>query len=282
MARSDSTLVLGGGGIGGIAWQIGLLAGLSHLGLDLRQAKSILGTSAGSTVGAQLTGSATLEERYEAQLAGVPYEISKSFAGLNLARYLLAASLPGSLQRASQRIGHLARGADVGPVEERRAVIEKRLPNSEWSDADLRLVVVDAGTGEHRILTRNDDVKLADAVAASCAVPLVWPPIELEGRFYIDGGARTPVNLDLAPGTGPVVALAPLTMSFKRVGTISAQRRTLGERPVEIIKPSPEARKAQGRNPLDKTVVPAVARAGWEQARAEISRIKAMLLQKAQ
>jgi NTE family protein len=277
MAPNDHTLVLGGGGIGGIAWEVGLLAGLSHLGLDLHHADSILGTSAGSTVGAQITGSMSLEHLYEGQLAGVPYEISKSFSGMNLARFLLASALPGSLESAGRRIGRLALGSRVGPVQERRAVIEKRLPSHEWPDADLRLVVVDAGTGAHRILTREDGISLVDAVAASCAVPTVWPPIELDGRHYTDGGSRSPLNLDLAPGTGPVIALAPMTMSFKRAGSISVQRQALKGRPVEIVTPSPEAKQAQGRNPLDKAVVSAVAKAGWEQAQREASRLSAAL-----
>jgi hypothetical protein len=109
-------------------------------------------------------------------------------------------------------------------VEERRSVIEKRLPSHEWPAADLRLVVVDAGTGAHRILTRDDGESMIDAVAASCAIPMVWPPIELDGRYYIDGGSRSPLNLDLAPGTGAVIALAPMTMSIKRAGSVSVQR----------------------------------------------------------
>jgi NTE family protein len=277
MASNGHTLVLGGGGIGGIAWEVGMLAGLNHHGLDLHHADSILGTSAGSTVGAQVTGGMSLEQLYEAQLAGVPYEISKSFSGMNLARFLLASALPGSLESAGRRIGRVALASRVGPVEERRAVIEKRLPSHEWPAADLRLVVVDAGTGAHRILTRDDDVSLIDAVAASCAVPTVWPPIELNGHFYIDGGSRSPLNLDLAPGTGPVIALAPMTMSFKRAGSVSVQRHALKGRLVEIVTPSREAKQAQGRNPLDKTVVPAVAKAGWEQAQREVSRLGAAL-----
>jgi NTE family protein len=277
MAPNDHTLVLGGGGIGGIAWEVGMLAGLSHHGLDIHYADSILGTSAGSTVGAQITGSTSLEELYEAQLAGVPYEISKSFSGMNLARFLLASALPGSLESAGRRIGRVALGSRVGPVEERRAVIEKRLPSHEWPAADLRLVVVDARTGAHRILTRDDGVSLVDAVAASCAVPMVWPPIELDGSCYIDGGSRSPLNLDLAPGTGPVIAFAPMTTSFKRAGSVSVQRQALEGRLVEIITPSREAKHAQGRNPLDKTVVPAVAKAGWEQAQREVSRLSAAL-----
>lgn len=224
MANEGHTLVLGGGGVSGIAWQTGLIAGLSHHGVELHHAASFLGTSAGSTVGAQLTSGRGLGELYEAQLTGVPSEISKSLTPIDLARYVLASALPGSQRRAAARCGRLARAAQVGTVAERRAVIEQRLPGQDWPEADLRIVVVDAVTGEHRVLTRQDDVELVDAVAASCAVPMVWPPVELEGRLYMDGGMRSPVNLDLAPGTGAVVALVPLAMSFRRVGSMAAHR----------------------------------------------------------
>ena len=68
---SDSTraLVLGGGGITGIAWEIGLLLGLRERGVDLTGADLVVGTSAGSVVGAQLLGGTDLEELYAAQLA---------------------------------------------------------------------------------------------------------------------------------------------------------------------------------------------------------------------
>jgi NTE family protein len=68
-----------------------------------------------------------------------------------------------------------------------------------------------------------------------------------------------------------------MTMSFKRAGSISVQRQALKGRPVEIVTPSPEAKQAQGRNPLDKAVVSAVAKAGWEQAQREVSRLSAAL-----
>ena len=62
-------LVLGGGGVTGIAWEIGVIAGLAGLGIDLAAADVIIGTSAGSLVGADLTSWQGLEALYQAQLA---------------------------------------------------------------------------------------------------------------------------------------------------------------------------------------------------------------------
>ncbi len=65
---NDRALVLGGGGVAGIAWITGLLFGLSEEGVDLRNADLILGTSAGSAVAAQLGCSLSLEELYRRQV----------------------------------------------------------------------------------------------------------------------------------------------------------------------------------------------------------------------
>lgn len=72
-------LVLGGGGITGIAWEIGLLAGLAGLaadGVDLTAADLVIGTSAGSVVGAQVTSGTAIEDLYAAQLAGYGAEVA--------------------------------------------------------------------------------------------------------------------------------------------------------------------------------------------------------------
>jgi NTE family protein len=61
-------LVLGGGGPVGIAWEVGLLAGLLEAGCDLRDADYVLGTSAGSFVGSQLAAGRDMRQTYEAIL----------------------------------------------------------------------------------------------------------------------------------------------------------------------------------------------------------------------
>src|ERR1700712_5206972 len=69
MSDQRTALVLGGGGITGIAWEIGLLAGLAEAGTDLSGADLVVGTSAGSVVGAQITSGEDLEAMYQRQLA---------------------------------------------------------------------------------------------------------------------------------------------------------------------------------------------------------------------
>ena len=64
-SHKSKALVLSGGGITGIAWELGLLRGLEEGGVDFNDLDLIVGTSAGSSVGAQITSGLNLEELYQ-------------------------------------------------------------------------------------------------------------------------------------------------------------------------------------------------------------------------
>ena len=199
-------LVLGGGGVTGVAWELGLLAGLAAAGVDLRAADVVIGTSAGASAGAQLTSGRPVEELYERQLAGPGSEIPAKLGAGSILRF--AAVLVrhrGDPQAGRAHLGRLALEAETAPEAERRAVIAGRLPSHDWPAQRLLVTAVDAATGEFRAFGADDGVPLVDAVAASCAVPLVWPPMTVthddgRRRRYVDGGIRSSVNADLATG----------------------------------------------------------------------------------
>lgn len=109
------TLVLGGEGVTGIAWETGVIAGLADEGIDLRQAHSTLGTSAGAAVAGQLASGASIERLYEHQLTGVPYEIAKSLSAGGILKFVLAQLSPGDQQHASRRVGALTLSASITP-----------------------------------------------------------------------------------------------------------------------------------------------------------------------
>jgi NTE family protein len=87
-------------------------------------------------------------------------------------------------------------------------VIVSRLPSHTWPDDRLVVVAVDAVSGERQVFTRASGVDLVDAVAASCAVPGVWPPATIGSRRSMDGGTYSTDNADLAVGYDRVLVLA--------------------------------------------------------------------------
>jgi NTE family protein len=267
MATGGRGLVLGGGGVTGIAWMTGLLAGLAEAGIDLSEADVVVGTSAGSVIGAQILSGPTLQDLYAAQLTDPTGELAARMGATAMLRFITAALWPGDEQRARARLGRAALRARTVPEAERRAVIERRLPSASWPECSLLITSVDAETGELRVFDRDSGVPLPEAVAASCAVPLVWPPITIGGRRYMDGGVRSATNADLAAGCDRVVVLAPITYALRRSTRIASQLASLGASIQSVvISPDAQARRAIGGNVLDPAHRVASARAGHAQS----------------
>jgi NTE family protein len=276
MTESDSAgsggsgLVLGGGGITGIAWEIGLLAGLAAAGVNLLDADTIIGTSAGSIVGAQITSGTPIEELYEGQLAPPDTErLAKIGLRVKLGFAVALVRSRGNLTAFGRNLGRLSVKADAAgrlpSLESRYEAITARLPSLEWPDRELWITVVDAATGEFRILRKEDGVALRDAVAASCAVPAVYPPVPIDGRLYVDGGARTGANADLAVDCDRVIALTPMTQSVRLIPSAAQQVHALGV-PSLVLGPDMQSLAAIGSNVLDPAARAATAQAGRAQA----------------
>jgi NTE family protein len=278
MATGRRALVLGGGGVTGIAWETGLLAGLAEAGIDLTSADLVVGTSAGSIVGAQILSGVSLKDLYSEQLAEPRSEIAARMGATTLLRFAAAMLWPGGEQGGRARLGRAALRARTVPEAERLAVIAQRLPSGSWPDrARLLVTAVDAESGESRVFDRDSGVPLLDAVAASCAVPLVWPPITIGVRRYIDGGVRSITNADLAMGCDRVVVVAPATFALRRSSRIENQLASLGATVRSIVvSPDAQARRAIGSNVLDPAHRVASARAGHAQSAAVSESIAAV------
>jgi NTE family protein len=269
MSDQRRALVLGGGGITGIAWEIGVLAGLAEAGVDLTGADLVVGTSAGSVVGAQLTSGADLEALFARQLEPPTGEQAARMTRSALLRYGLAA-LRSRRDDVGfrRRIGALALAAEragLTPTEQERLdVIGSRLVSREWPDRDLRISAVDAESGEFRVLDRTSGVPLLQAVAASCAVPGVYPPVTIDGRRYVDGGMRSTANADLAQGYDRLVVLAPIPRGIGPLASVDAQVTGLVSR-VAVVSPDQASLTAIGKNVLDPAARAGSARAGRAQ-----------------
>ncbi|MEH1058027.1 patatin-like phospholipase family protein [Micromonospora sp. CPCC 206171] len=261
-------LVLGGGGVTGVAWEWGLLAGLAQRGVVLADADLVVGTSAGSVVGAQLCSGRPVGESYEAQLAPPTGEVAARFGWSAVARLVWAGGRTRDAVRARARVGAMAVAARTPSEASRRAVIEARLPAREWPARRLLVTAVDAASGEFVVFDAASGVSLVDAVGASCAVPGVWPPVTISDRRYVDGGVRSVVNADLAAGAERVVVLAPVTSGFGPMPRLSAQVAALRSvARVAVVSPDRAARAAIGGNVMDPARR-AAARAGFAQAEA--------------
>lgn len=269
---TDHSLVLGGGGITGIAWMTGLLLGLDEMGVDLRECGKMLGTSAGATVAAQIREDSDLWELYERQV-NASKQVQELAPQIRLLRLLPLAiavlpKLNAPIER-TKRIGQLALRAGAGNAQARQSVIAARLhPRQDWPAKPMAVVTVDVLTGETRIFDRHSGVALADAVAASCAVPGIWPPVNIGGQNYMDGGIRSSSNADLAERSSGVIILSPLGVRQGIPGrTLARQVRELeqsGTR-VQVIGPDRASSVAMGRNPLNPARRAIAAQAGREQ-----------------
>jgi NTE family protein len=268
---------VGGGGVTGVAWEFGMLVGLAEAGVDLSAADLVVGTSAGSVVGAQVAAGLDLSERYAAQLAGHGGEVAARFGPRELMRLLWAVAGARDPQRARARVGRMALATRTIPEAERRAVIASRLPVDTWPQRRLLITAVDAESGEFTVFDRSSGPPLVDAVAASCAVPGVWPPVTIDGRRYIDGGMRSPANAHLAADCDRIVVLAPTPAGFGPITGVARQVAELRRHAeVAVLVPDAAARKAIGRNVLDPARRAGAARAGRAQAAAEAAAVAAV------
>ncbi|GGR41837.1 patatin [Actinoplanes ianthinogenes] len=277
MTGDGKALVLGGGGVTGVAWEIGLLHGLAEHGVGLSDADLFVGTSAGSVVAAQVLSGVSLERLFEAQRADAGREIAARIGARGLLSFVVAGLWPGDPVRGRAWLGRRALRAGTVPEAERRAVIARRIGDGGWPATRLLIPAVEAESGQVRIFDAASGVSLIDAVAASCAVPLVWPPVTIDGVRYVDGGVRSVANADLAAGCRRVVVLAPVAQSARRSGRPAAQVAALGPGVRgAVISPDAAARAAIGRNVLDPGRRRPAAEAGRAQAAAEARRLRAV------
>jgi NTE family protein len=265
-------LVLGGGGVAGIAWETGILAGLADRGMDVTRADLVVGTSAGSTVAAQVTSGVPLVDLFDRLVvpAGTSGELKAPSAVASLEHLWMdmVANTSGPLE-LRKAIGAMALTTDTVPEEARLQVIAGRLPRHAWPDRPVRIVAVDALTGDERIFDEGGDVPLVDAVAASSSVPGIWPPVTIDGRRYIDGGIRSVLNADVAVGHDLVLILAPIDEPLPVGPDVAAGMEALEARArIQFVRPDDASTAAFGPDLLDLASREPSARAGRSQGQA--------------
>jgi NTE family protein len=270
-------LVLGAGGHAGIAWELGVLSGLADAGAPVHDADLVIGTSAGSIVGALITSGVSLDDLFQRHVDPAR-QTGESAPAIDFVQWRadFMRAREGSDEAAAvvKRFGVLARQVPTTTRDVRRRTIAARLPSSAWPPTrDLRIVAADVESGERRVFDRTSGVDLVDAIAASCAVPGIWPTVAVDGREYMDGGVYSIDNADLAIGCARVLILTLQArvpaLCVQSLESAVEQLRQNGAQ-VEIVHPDEATLKAFGAvggNLLDPAVREPAARAGREQGR---------------
>lgn len=255
-------LVLGAGGVAGGSWHAGALAALAEsTGWDARRAEVIVGTSAGSITGASLRAGLSPGDLH-ADAIGAPLSPSgaallgrlrtrEGFARVSRsgpprpANPMLLRSLASLDPRPGVAIaGLLPAGAvDATWIGAR---VEEVTGGPAWPAEALWLVTVRLADGRRVVFGRDADAPLGAAVAASCAIPGWFAPVEVNGRRHVDGGVHSTTNADL---------VARLRLDLVVVSAPMAGRwRSLRANPSAISRTSARVR-------LDREVA-AIRRAG--------------------
>ena len=307
-------LVLGAGGVIGHAFHAGVLDGLCDAtGWDPRDAEVIVGTSAGSVVGALIragfsardlaarsTGDPVSSEGARlAARAGMGDGPARVPTGPTRRRGLPRMASPSLLVRAAlrpfwmNRPGVMLAGAlPAGAVPtELVAAAFRPLFGSDWPQRNLWLTAVRLRDGNRVVFGRPGapPAPVADAVAASCAIPSFFEPVTIGGVAFVDGGAHSPTNADLLADhdLDLVIVSSPMSVAGNRLrpsldlparrlcrfylGQEAARIRRRGV-PVFAFQPTGDDLKVMGMNAMDPARRGPVTKQARESARKKLER----------
>jgi NTE family protein len=289
-------LVLGAGGVTGGAFHAGVLSALvDATSWDARDAALIVGTSAGSAAGATLR--AGLSPRDMAARARGEQLSAEGVALLQKLRLPIAPVAPPTGARLrfgrpaapealvaamrrpwSVRPGSLASAllpaGDV-PTDSITSAMDVMHPDG-WPAAPLWVCAVRVSDGRLVVFGRDAHPSVGLAVAASCAIPSFFAPVEIDGARYVDGGAHSFCNvttvareeLDL------VVVSAPMARTIGRVQLrAEVDRVRRAGIPVVTFRPTPADEQAMGVNAMDPARRAPVTRQAYDSARARIDQL---------
>lgn len=290
-------LVLGGGGPVGVAWELGLASGLAAGGIDLTGADLVVGTSAGSIAGALLSSGhdtaelvAGVESLFSSGIgqSGVD-QVDQEAAARFIDMTFDAATLTDDAARQEHllEVGRFAEGAHTVPEDAFVGSIGSVLGGLPWP-SNFHCTAVETDTGVFKVWGADDEVPLERAVASSCAVPGIYPPITIGGTRWADGGVRSALNADVATGFDVAIIVSvtllelPPGMDDPRISAYLAQQRAEIDRvrasgtDVEVIVPDAEFLMISGlgMNLMDFTVVGAAAEAGARLGKLEAERFR--------
>jgi NTE family protein len=281
-------LVLGGGGPVGFAWEAGLLTGLVRGGVDVAGADTVIGTSAGAIAGCLLASGSDLTEATTIVAAASAEQQPQAteLFGQVFAMMTQAALDPRAAAGIRARLGSQAIAAQTMSEE---VFLEMFSPfaDAAWP---TRFVCTAVGTadGSFQVWGADSGIDVQHAIAASCAVPGIFPTVTIGGRRWMDGGMRDSLNADVAAGHDVVLAVSCGLLEvpdgielggFEHV--LAATRAQLDALRndgaiVETIVPNQEMLELSGwgMNLMDFSLGPAAYEIGARQGETDATRIK--------
>jgi NTE family protein len=259
---------------------------LVEAGFDFAEVDVFIGTSAGAVAGAWWASSQASSDFVDALICRVEDPRVAEMAESMAIDFDLVATIYGLLGQATaplapsvcRQICELASAVSPPDDDEDWNVngLAAYVPVA-WPER-FRAVVVRARDGEVRMLGPTDGVAVARGVAASAAAPGLVSAVRIGSELYVDGGARSPTNADLARAFGldRCLVLSPVTTDTPLVGEAAARvletevhtLRTEGIA-VAVLTPGETERTAFGSNLLDRSKLRDVIRVGIERGRRD-------------
>lgn len=192
------------------------MIGLAQGGVDVGEADTVIGTSAGSVVGFTLASGGDLSQATDL-VAAAPgaaaadasdEEAAAAAHGIEqlLSVVAEAAANPDAAESIRARLGRVALAADTISEDQWLEMFDF-FSGADWP-ARFSCTAVDVEDGKFKVWTAADGVDVQHAVATSCAVPAIFPPVHLAGRRWMDGGVRDMLNADVAAGHDTVLAVS--------------------------------------------------------------------------
>ncbi|GKU23672.1 patatin-like phospholipase family protein [Clostridium folliculivorans] len=265
--KKTKAVVLGGGGVTGIAWEIGIITALLQEGIDLSDADVIIGTSAGSFVGTALASGYDMKKLYDSQFIPNKSEVNVSVSS-EVMKLWAEAFIYGKDDKKNigKMFGDIAKKYPSKiSKEERQSIVESRLTTTIWP-SKLKVTAVDAKTGDLHVFDKDSGTSLVNAVNASGAVPGLWPFVTFNDRDWIDGGMISSTNAFLADSYDKVVILSPMPQKYGLVPSVKEDAEEMQKTAaVSLIIPDNDSILAIGKNPYDPSRTPFSAQAGFNQ-----------------
>ena len=305
-------VVLGAGGVVGGAYHAGVLTALREVtGIDPRDAEVLVGTSAGSVSAAMLRAGLSPDDMLR-RAEGRPLStegsrlLSRAGVGPPPANMLrperpsrVRMSAPEVLLQAARRPWAARPGAVAAALLPAGTVPTDMITQglgaffpARWPERPLWVCAVRLTDGRRVVFGKDDEAtegtSVGEAVAASCAIPAYFRPVEIAGVRYVDGGAHSPTNADLLAGlgldlvvisspmssaAGPRVAVDVAARAFFRAYLQREARRLRRQgTKVVVLEPTAADLGVMGINAMDPSRRAAVARQARESARAKLEK----------